>query len=217
MRWLSISIRVRRSGMIILWLMALMTQPINAQGIHAVTSASVNDILAEPLLTPATGSGHADVTVVEYFDYDCPVCRRIEPELRRLVAADSRVRLVHKDWPVFGEASVYAAYCTFAAAREGKYAAAHEALIASRRDLESKEDVQQVLRDAGFDLRSIDADIALHETDYKAALARNWREAAELGLHGTPGLLIGNQVVPGGLDYAQLEGLIAQARRAAKS
>jgi len=209
--------RVRPSGIIVSWLLALMTGPINAQGVHAVSPVALHEILAEPLLTPAAGSIRSDVTIVEYFDYDCPVCRRIEPELRRLVAADSRVRLVHKDWPVFGEASVYAAYCTFAAAREGKYAAAHEALIASRRDLESKEDVQQVLRDAGFDLRSIDADIALHETDYKAALARNWREAAELGLHGTPGLLIGNQVVPGGLDYAQLEGLIAQARRAAKS
>jgi protein-disulfide isomerase len=206
--------RVRLSGIVVSWLLALMTGTINAQGVHAVPPAALNDILAEPLLTPATGSIHSDVSIVEYFDYDCPVCRRIEPELRKLVAGDPKVRLVRKDWPVFGEASVYAAYCTFAAAREGKYAPAHEALIGSRKDLDSKEDVQQVLRDAGFDMRRIDVDIALHEADYRAALARNRREAAELGLRGTPGLIVGNQLVPGGLDYAQLERLIAQLRQA---
>jgi protein-disulfide isomerase len=208
--------RVRPCGIVVLWLMALMTESINAQGAHPVSAAVLNEILAEPLLTPATGSIHGDVTIVEYFDYDCPVCRRIEPELLKLVAGDPKLRLVRKDWPVFGEASVYAAYCAFAAAREGKYASAHEALIGSRKDLDSKEDVQQVLRDAGFDLSRIEADIALHTDDYKAALARNRREADELGLRGTPGLIVGDQLVPGGLDYAQLERLIAQARRAAK-
>lgn len=208
--------RVRPSGIVVSWLLALMTGSVNAQGVHAVSPVALNEILAEPLLTPAIGSIHSDVTIVEYFDYDCPVCRRIEPELRKLVAGDPKVRLVRKDWPVFGEASVYAAYCTFAAAREGKYASAHEALIGSRKDLDSKEDVREVLRDAGFELKKIDADIVLHEADYKAALARNRREAAELGLRGTPGLVVGNQLAPGSLDYTQLERLIAQVRQAPK-
>jgi Thioredoxin len=77
-------------------------------------------ILADPLVTPPAGPARGDVTVVEYFDSDCPVCRHIEPELRQLLASDPKVRLVHKDWPVFGDASVYAAYCSFAAAREGE-------------------------------------------------------------------------------------------------
>jgi protein-disulfide isomerase len=208
--------RVRPSEIIVSWLLALMTGPINAQGVHAVPPVALNEILAEPLLTPAAGSIRSDVTIVEYFDYDCPVCRRIEPDLRKLVAGDPKVRLIRKDWPVFGEASVYAAYCTFAAARVGKYASAHEALIGSRKDLDSKEDVREVLRDAGFELKKIDADIALHEADYKAALVRNRGEAAELGLRGTPGLIVGNQLVPGSLDYTQLERLIAQVRQAPK-
>jgi protein-disulfide isomerase len=150
------------------------------------------------------------VTVVEYFDYDCPVCRHLEPELRQLLARDARVRLVRKDWPVFGEASVYAAYCTFAAAREGKYRLAHDSLITSRQDLDSKEDVRAVLRAAGFDLKKLDTDIALHEKEYGETLTRNQREAAALGLRGTPGLIVGNQLVPGAVDYAKLEQLVTQ-------
>jgi len=185
-----------------------------AQTIHQVTPAALASILAEPWATPASGSPNADVTLVEYFDYNCPVCRRIEPDLLKLLANDPRVRVIHKDWPVFGEASVYAAYCSFSAAREGQYAKAHAALIESKQDLDSREDVRTVLQQAGFDLKRIDADISLHQKEYSATLTRNLRETTALGLRGTPGLIIGNQLVPGGLDYAQLTRLVAQARNA---
>jgi protein-disulfide isomerase len=188
-----------------------------AQTIHQITPAALASILAEPWATPASGSPKADVTLVEYFDYNCPVCRRIEPELRKLLANDAGVRVIHKDWPVFGEASVYAAYCSFAAAREGQYAKAHDALIGSAQDLDSREDVQKVLQQAGFDLKRIDADISLHQKEYSAALTRTLRETTALGLRGTPGLIIGNQLVPGGLDYPQLLRLVAEARNARRS
>jgi protein-disulfide isomerase len=120
--------------------------------------------------------------------------------------------VIHKDWPVFGEASVYAAYCSFVAAREGKYAQAHDALIGSKQDLDSREDVRQVLQQSGFDLKKLDADISLHQQEYSATLTRNLRETGTLGLRGTPGLIIGKQLVPGGLDYSQLVRLVAEAR-----
>lgn len=206
--------RVRHSSIVVSWLLVFIAGSTDAQGIHSVSSAALSAILTEPLVTPATASIHSDVTVVEYFDYDCPVCRRVEPQLRQLIARDPKVRLIRKDWPVFGDASIYAAYCSFAAARDGKYESAHDALIGSGKDLDSKEDVRQVLRDAGFDLRRIDADIALHKSEYSAVLARNRREAEELGLRGTPGLIVGDQLVPGGVDYGQLERLVTHARQA---
>jgi protein-disulfide isomerase len=205
--------RFRSTGVIVSLLLAVMVSSADAQGIRRVTPAALAAILDEPLGAPPTGSSQGDVTVVEYFDYNCPVCRRIEPELRKLLVSDPKVRLIRKDWPVFGAASVYAAYCSFAAARDGKYAIVHEALIGSKRDLDSKEDVQQVLREAGFDLQKIDADIALHEREYSAVLTRNQRETAALGLRGTPGLIVGDQLVPGGLDYPQLQYLVSEARR----
>jgi protein-disulfide isomerase len=186
----------------------------NAPAGPVVPAAQLSSILAPPLATPVAGASNGDVTIVDYFDYDCPVCREIEPTLRQVIAHDPKVRVVHKDWPIFGDASVYAAYCTFAAAREGKYQQAHDALIGSKQDLDSKDDVRKVMSAAGFDLKAIDADIARHEKEYRAVLARNQQETATLGMHGTPGVIVGNRIVSGGgLDYVGLNRLVAQQRQ----
>lgn len=179
-----------------------------------VPSAELSSILAPPLATPASGAAHGDVTIVDYFDYNCPVCREIEPTLRKVTARDPQVRLIHKDWAIFGDGSVYAAYCTFAAARMGKYDQAHDALIGSKEDLDSKDDVRKVMTTAGFDMKAIDADIARHEKEYRAVLARNQRETGALGMHGTPVVIVGNRIAQGGdLDYAHLSRLVAQQRQ----
>jgi protein-disulfide isomerase len=196
----------------VLVLLLFAAQAASAQETRAVPDATLAALLAAPSGTPAAGSGQADVTLVEFFDYNCPGCRELDPQLRKLLAADPRVRLVRKDWAIFGDGSVYAAYAAFAAAREGKYPAAHAALITSSRDLDSRADVLAVLKSAGFDTAKIDTDVAQHEKEYAAILARNAREATGLGLQGTPGLIIGNQLVLGAVDYHGLERLVARAR-----
>lgn len=183
-----------------------------AQSTHLVPAATLQAILADHLSMPRVGAAQGEVTIVEYFDYDCPVCRHLEPDLRKLLASDPKVQVVRKDWPVFGEASEYAAYCSFAAAREGRYQAAHDALIASRVDLDSKKDVQTVLRTAGFDVQKLESDIQLHAKEYGDVLARNRRETAELGLEGTPGVIVGRRLVLGGVDYSEMRRLVAQER-----
>jgi protein-disulfide isomerase len=193
-------------------MLTLVTDVAIAQSTRRVPPATLQAILAEHVPAPRVGAAQVDVTIVEYFDYDCPVCRHLEPDLRKLLASDPKVRVVHKDWPVFGEASEYAAYCSFAAAREGRYQAAHEALITSRVDLDTKEEVQMALRAAGFDVRKLDADIQSHAKEYSDVLARNRRETAALGLQGTPGLIVGSRLVLGGIDYIGLERLVAQVR-----
>lgn len=193
---------------------ALLANQANAQDTRPVPKSTLQAILEGGLTTPPAGALRGDVTVVEYFDYNCPGCRHLEPQLRKLIAADPKVRLIRKDWPVFGDASEYAAYCSYAAARQGKYAAAHDALISSARDLDSRQDVRDVLRAAGFDVRKLDADIQSHAREYGHVLARNRRETAALGLRGTPGLIIGDQLVLGSMDFQVLERLVAQARAA---
>ena len=185
----------------------------DVRGSHPVQASTIASVVAAPLEIPPLGAANADVTLVEYFDYNCPGCRHLDPELRKLLANDPKVRLVRKDWPVFGDASTYAAYCSYAAAREGKYAVAHDALISSKQDLDSRDDVRQVMRAAGFDMKKIDADIALHEKEYSATLARNVREAAALSMRGTPGLVVGNQRLEGDADYADLQRWVATFRK----
>ncbi len=177
------------------------------EGTRAIPPSNVAALLAPALATPAEGSPNAKVTVVEFFDYQCPICRGIEPDLKKLVDKDRNVRIVHKDLPVFGEVSQYAAYCSYAAARMGKYQAAHDALMGSHARLETKDVVRTVLSGAGFDVKSLDADIAQHEQEYASVLARNRREAMTIGIHGTPGVIVGNQLVQGSIDYDRLERL----------
>jgi protein-disulfide isomerase len=190
----------------------------SAQETRVVPEATLAALLGGPLATPPAGSEHADVTIVEFFDYNCPGCRELDPQLRKVLAADPKVRLVRKDWAIFGDGSVYAAYASFAAARAGRYQAAHEALMTSSRDLDSRADVLAVLRAAGFDTAKIGADVARHEKEYSGVLARDAREATALGLRGTPGLIVGDQLVLGAVDYRGVRRLIARARqRAARS
>jgi len=194
-------------------LVVLFVGPGEAAQTRAVAPAMIETLLASPLVTPPAGDAHGDVTLVEYFDYNCPICRALEPQLERLLATDRKVRLVRKDWPIFGDVSRYAAYCSFAASGEGKYRVAHHALIASSRSLDSKEDVLSVLQAAGLDIAKLESDVASHEKEYAQTLARNRHEAQALGLRGTPGIIVGDQLVLDGVDYHQLQLLVARVRQ----
>lgn len=193
---------------------ALCCASVQAQDMGQVTAAGLEAILAPPLRPAPSGNGRADVTIVEYFDYQCPVCRKMEPALRELLKTDPRIRLVYKDWPIFGAMSVYAAYCSFAAAELGRYEVARHALMTAREPFDSREDVERPLREAGLDVGAIKAFISRHQMELSATLTRNHREARALSLQGTPGILIGDRLVAGGLQLEQLRMLVAQARRA---
>jgi protein-disulfide isomerase len=184
-------------------LAALPAQTVPPQALAAVTA---------PSLTPAAGAPHPDVVIVEYFDYNCPYCREMAPDLDKLLHADPRVQIVFKEWPILGDTSVYAARSALAANWQGKYLLAHNALIGARRDLDRNSDVDAVLRAAGLDLGRLAADRRAHANQIDALLARSVRETHVLGLQGTPGLLVGRQLVSSALSLAQLQGLVARSR-----
>ncbi|HUY83838.1 MAG TPA: DsbA family protein [Steroidobacteraceae bacterium] len=183
----------------------------HAQRLERVTRSAQIAIVRDP--GPyKVGARDPDVTIVEYFDYNCPFCRRLAPTLRRLLAEDPRLALIYKDWPVLGPASVYAARCALAAAYQGKYLQAHDALLAGPR-LSSDAEVEAVLGRAGIDVARMKADLRRHAVDIARVLNRNDDEARALALQGTPGLLVGRTLVPGIIGRADLHRLIAQARR----
>ena len=92
---------------------------------------------------PSIGNPQGDITIVEYFDYQCPYCKKVAPELVRIAKEDGKLRIVMKDWPIFGGASQYAAKMVLAAKYQNKYHEAHAALIGARTKL--SEDVVQKL------------------------------------------------------------------------
>ncbi|GLS46702.1 DsbA family protein [Methylobacterium brachythecii] len=166
---------------------------------------------------PHGGSEAGDVLVLAFFDYNCPFCRRAEPELRRFVEADGRVRLVYKDWPVLSEASVAGARLALAAAYQGRYEAAHRALMGAPGRRLAQDQLRAILQGAGIDMARLDADATDHALDITAQLVRNDTHARALGLTAVPAILVGGRRVVGGFDEENFSEFAALARGGAAS
>ena len=175
---------------------------------------SENSILRDPQI-PVFGNAKGDITIVEYFDYRCPYCKKVNPDLIKVVQDDGHVRLVFKDWPVFGGVSIYAAKLALATKYQNKLFQAHDALIGAKDKL-SEETVDGLLAAAGVDVQRAKQDLATHKTEIETILARNDAQAQAFGFQGTPAFIIGHFRVPGALDAATFKKAISEARTAAK-
>ena len=169
-------------------------------------------VLRDPEI-PATGNPDGDVTIVEYFDYNCPYCRKVAPEISQVVQDDGKVRLVLKDWPILGQVSVIAARMALASKYQDKFVQAHEALIGVSSKL-TEPRVRELLAGAGIDLDRLDRDLATNAKAIDAIIARNGDQAKAFGFRGTPSFIVGKFRVPGVLTMAQFEQVIADARKA---
>jgi protein-disulfide isomerase len=170
-------------------------------------------VLRDPDI-PAAGNADGDITIVEYFDYNCPYCRKVEPELRQVVQDDGKVKLVYKDWPVLGPVSVIAAKMALAAKYQDKYVAAHDALMGTASKL-TEPRIRELLAGAGIDVDRAAKDLETNAKAIDAILARNNDQATAFGFKGTPSFIIGKFRVPGALSMAQFDQAIADARKAA--
>jgi protein-disulfide isomerase len=182
-----------------------------AEDIGAVPKNAEVAILRNPG-TPPAGAANGDVTLVEYFDYNCPFCKKLAPALQGLLKADPRVVLVYKDWPILGDVSRYAARLALAAGWQEKYLLAHDTLMGAAR-LASNAQVDGLLRAAGLNMSQLKADAKSHGAEIDALLQRNDTEIRALGVRGTPGLLVGRHIINGVYDVAGLEQAVAVARR----
>jgi len=181
--------------------------------------AAADDVLSEAQVLrdpdiPVAGNSAGDITIVEYFDYQCPYCRKVEPELRQVVQEDGKVRLVWKDWPILGPASVTAARMALASRYQDKFASAHDGLIAVNAKL-TEGRIREALAGAGIDMERLDRDLAANAGAIDATLTRNNDQATAFEFRGTPAFIIGKFRVPGVLTMAQFGQAIADARKAA--
>jgi protein-disulfide isomerase len=162
---------------------------------------------------PVTGNLQGDISIVEWFDYQCPYCRKLEPELRQVVQDDGKVRLVLKDWPILGPVSVVAARMALACKFQDKYVQAHDAMMGvSSRLTEPR--IAELLVDAGIDVDRAPRDLDANAETIDAILARNADLAKAFSFKGTPAFIVGKFRVPGVLTMAQFEQVIADARNA---
>lgn len=175
----------------------------------AETLETQRDLLERDKNAPVIGNVDGDVTVVEFFDYNCPYCRRAKPTVTGLIAGDPDVRVVYREFPILGDDSVLASRAALAAREQGKYEEFHWALMAlSGRIGEAQ--IMQVADDLGLDVDQLrtdmDSDAVSEHIETSISLAQS------LGISGTPSFVVGETILPGLVDQARLEELVAQER-----
>ena len=151
------------------------------------------------------------LTLVVFTDYQCPACKIAHPAMEAAVQKDGHIRVVYKDWPIFGAVSERAARIAIAANRQGIYPTVHTRLMNERRPLND-----QVMREAvtmsGGNWPQIESDLKTYAIGIGSQLDRNRQDAFKFGLAGTPGYLVGPILVSGALDKAGFEQAFAHAR-----
>jgi protein-disulfide isomerase len=179
-----------------------------AEALKRTVAERSAEILDDPV-APVGGNPSGDVTLVEFFDYNCPYCRRVAPTVTAVIENDPDLRIVYKELPILGPDSEFAARAALAARNQGKYGPFHKALMHANQPI-TENSTLEIARQVGLDIKRLKRDMA--DPAIEAAIARNARLANALGITGTPGFVIGDRVVPGVLDRATLESLISRAR-----
>ena len=180
-----------------------------AKAEHQKAAVAANHVqLFQQADDPVGGNPHGDVTVVEFFDYQCHYCRQVMPSLKAKLQEDKKLRVVFKDFPILGADLVTAARAALAARKQDRYVPFHFALMTAS-DL-SLDGIMAVARSVDIDTRQLAADMNAPEVD--AQIKANYALAHTLGIEGTPAFVIGDELIPGALDQTRLTQLIDEAR-----
>jgi protein-disulfide isomerase len=181
-------------------------------GVDATGNATVAAVLADRSY-PTQGSANANVTLVVFTDYRCPACRISDPEMRKALAADGKVRVIYRDWPIFGARSQHAARLALAANGQGIYPELHEALMRAE-GVEKEMVVLAAVTAVGGDKERVQTDLVRNRAAIDAALNQTAQDAFALGFNGTPSYVIGNRVIEGALSERQFRKAFKAAREA---
>ena len=162
---------------------------------------------------PFLGNPDASFVIYEFSDYNCGYCKRVFQPLMQLIGEDGDIRLVVKEFPILSQSSLLAAQAGIAAQAQGVFPDFHIAMMTSRGAI-SMESILEAAGTAGADLDRLQAD--MNSPEVMAVIERTRLAAQQLEISGTPGLVIGSQVIPGAISIEQMREVIA-AERAANS
>lgn len=161
---------------------------------------------------PVLGNPDGNVTVIEFYDYGCPFCRESYPGLRDMVARDGNIRLVMKDWPIFGGPSITAMKIGLGSVEAGRYEAVHDAMMAIKGRGIEQDQIDQAVQAAGMEPDDALVAFSREEDRWMEMLMRIDDEAAMFNLAGTPAFLIGLNLFPGVASVSDMEQAVIEAR-----
>lgn len=160
--------------------------------------------------SPVDGNAKGDVTIVEFFDFRCPVYKKVHPMMTDMVKSDGNIRRVYKQWPILGPESEFAARAALAARYQGKYLVFHHALIGADTKL-TNDEVLRIADKVGLDRQLLLRDMERPEIEQD--IQKSFALADALKINGTPSYVIGDQLVKGAHDAAEVRALVAAARK----
>ena len=159
---------------------------------------------------PIFGNPDGDASLIEFFDYNCQFCRAMMPVVDAVLGADSGLRMVMREWPVFGEGSVFAARAALASRKQDRYADFHRALM-SQKPRAERASVLRVARSMGLDTQQLQRDMNGPEIAQHIQQSNTLAEA--MGLVGTPTFIAGSDSRFGAISSSELAELVAASRR----
>ena len=165
--------------------------------------------LETPFPGAVLGNPQGSVTLVEFSDYACTYCRQSVADVASLVAADPDLKVVIREYPILAPESVEAARMALAAAQQGRYAQFHDAMF--RLGPPTAETIEAAAKESGVDLARARA--AIDTGAFDSQLQANAQLAAQLGISGTPGWVIGDRALNGAVGRAEIGEAIEEARR----
>jgi protein-disulfide isomerase len=160
-------------------------------------------------LTPTAGNEDGDVTVVEFFDYNCGYCKKVAPEILQLIEEDKKVRVLFKDFPILGPSSETAAKWALAALKQKKYIEFFKAMMNNHAPINDAL-LEKTAKDVGMDVAKAKQDAA--SSDVLLQIERNRSLAANMQIHGTPAFVVGDDLQPGAIGLDEIKDLVAKAR-----
>lgn len=184
---------------------APVTQAAQQAKVAEVQRASIAGVPQRAVAKPA-------ITLVLFSDYACRHCRQLHGVLARSIVANPDMRIVYRDWPILGAQSREAARYAIASAFQGRHAEFDAALMNRDGPLDDAAIAAAVTR-AGLDPERLARDLAQHGDRIDAILADNDRLARSLGLQGTPGMVVGDYLIPGGVDDETMRAVLEVARK----
>jgi protein-disulfide isomerase len=179
------------------------------EGASRVAIAAHGDALFRDAADPVKGNPQGSVTIVEFFDARCGYCKQLQPAMDQMLRRQRDVRVVMKDLPILGPNSVLASRALLGAQRQGKYVELYDALMKLRDD-PAEPVLRREAERVGLDWARLRRD--MDDPAVARRLQENTRLAGALRIEGTPALVIGDTLVPGAVDLATLERLVAEAR-----
>ena len=175
---------------------------------RAAVAANLEALNRDPN-SPVLGNPDGDVTLVEFFDYRCPYCRKVTADLMDAVEKDGGIRLVFKEFPILGPDSLVAARAALAAAEQDRYRDFHLALMTTPGKLDEAS-ILALASDLGLDVGRLRKDMSSERVERQ--IRDNHRLGQALQINGTPAFVVGKEIVPGAVPMQQLLELVRRER-----